>query len=66
MAEPRSTCLPAGRFRLPIIIRDYFGKRPKIEFSLFHPSVSHSTDISPEIQGRIYGTPRQSLEEFFD
>jgi len=41
-------------------------KKPKIEFSLFHPTVSLSTDISPEIQGRIYGTPRQSLGELFD
>ena len=38
-------------------------KKPKIEFFLFHLSVSPLTDISPKIQGRIYGTPRQSLEE---
>jgi len=39
----------------------------KIEFSLFHPSVNRQlpVDISPEFQGRVYGTPRQSLEEFF-
>ena len=41
-------------------------KKPKIEFSLFHPTVRSSTDFSPEIQVRIYGTPRQSLEELFD
>jgi len=29
-------------------------KKLKIEFSLFHPTVSHSTDISPVIQGIIY------------
>ena len=45
--------------------RDYFGKKPKIEFSLFHSTVSHSTDISPFLW-RIYGTPRQSLVELFD
>ena len=39
----------------------------KIEFSLFHPSVIRqlANNISPEIQGRIYGTPRQSLGEFY-
>jgi len=39
----------------------------KIEFSLFHPSFNQQlpVDISPEFQGRVYGTPRQSLEEFF-
>jgi hypothetical protein len=39
----------------------------KIKFSLFHPSINLHlpVDISPEIQGRVYGTPRQSLEEFF-
>ena len=26
-------------------------KKPKIEFSLFHPTVSHSTDISPKFRG---------------
>ena len=26
-------------------------KKPKIEFSLFHPTASHSTDISPKILG---------------
>jgi hypothetical protein len=41
-------------------------KKPKIEFSLFHPSDSLWTAISPKFQGRIYGTPRQSLEELFD
>ena len=40
VAEPRSI-LPPDNYR------DYFGKKPKIEFSLFHPNVSHSTDISP-------------------
>jgi hypothetical protein len=39
----------------------------KIEFLLFHPSINLQlpVDISPEIQGRVYGNPRQSLEEFF-
>ena len=39
----------------------------KIEFSLFHPSVNQQmpVDISPDFQGRVFGTPRQSLEEFF-
>jgi hypothetical protein len=62
-AEPENTRLPDGRFR-----QLYFGKKPKIEFSLFHPTFIHqpTDDISPEIQGRIYGTPRQSLKEFFD
>jgi hypothetical protein len=32
-------------------------KKLKNEFSLFYPSVSHSTDISPEIQGRQKGNP---------
>jgi hypothetical protein len=41
-------------------------KKPKIEFSLFHPTVSQKTDISPEFQGRIYGTSKQSLTELFD
>ena len=41
-------------------------KKPKIEFSLFHPSVSLSTDISPDFLGREYGTSRQSLEELSD
>jgi hypothetical protein len=43
-------------------------KKPKIEFSLFHPTVISrlTDDISPEFQGRIYGTPRQSLTELFD
>jgi hypothetical protein len=39
----------------------------KIEFLLFHPSINLQlpVDISLEIQGRVYGNPRQSLEEFF-
>ena len=34
----------------------------KIEFSLFHPSFNLQlpVDISPEIQGRVYGTSGQS------
>ncbi len=39
-------------------------KSLKIEFSLFHPSGSHLADISSR-KGRISGTPRQSLVEFF-
>jgi len=32
----------------------------KIEFLLFHPSfnLQLQVDISPEIQGRVYGNPR--------
>jgi hypothetical protein len=41
-------------------------QKPKIEFPLFHPSVSQKTAISPDFQGRKFGTPRQSLEELFD
>ena len=41
-------------------------KKLKIEFYLFHPAVPSTRDISPEIQGRMYGTPRQSLEELVD
>jgi hypothetical protein len=39
----------------------------KIEFSLFHLFINQQllVDISPEFQGRVYGIPRQSLEEFF-
>ena len=32
-------------------------KKPKIEFSLFHPTVSHSTDISPKILGENIWNP---------
>ena len=41
-------------------------KKLKVEFSLFHPSGSLSTAISPKSQGRVYGTPRQNPEELFD
>ena len=40
-------------------------KKPKIEFSIFQHTVLSDQDISPEFQGRIYGTPRQSLDESF-
>jgi hypothetical protein len=42
-------------------------KSCKIKFSLFHPSVNQQmpVDIFPDFQGRIFETPRQSLEEFF-
>jgi hypothetical protein len=39
----------------------------KIKFSLFHPTINLQlpVDISTEIQERVYGTLRQSLEKFF-
>jgi hypothetical protein len=45
----------AGRLR-----QLYFIPKLKIEFSIFHPSINLQmpVGISPEIQGRIYGTPR--------
>ena len=55
---------PRGRAKG--IVSFILAQKPKIEFSLFHPSVSHATDISPEIQGREFGTSGQSLEELFD
>jgi hypothetical protein len=38
----------------------------KNEFLLFYPSVSHWTDISPKIQGRLERNLVASHEELFD
>jgi len=39
------------------IVNFISAKKPKIEFSLFHPTVSHSTDISPKILGENIWNP---------
>jgi hypothetical protein len=55
VAEPRSTCLPEAGYANFIS-----AQKLKIEFSLFNPSINLQlpVEISPEIQERIYGTPR--------
>jgi hypothetical protein len=42
----------------------FWPKSQKLEFSLFHSSVSQKTDISSEDQGREYGTPRQASRNY--
>jgi hypothetical protein len=52
------------RGRVKVFISD---QKLKIEFSLFYPTVIRqlTDDISPKIQGRIYGPPRYNPRGIF-